>query len=107
MRTTRAHSPEFSTFPRVAKGERVRFLRLDKKHPGWFLGVDGNAVEGYFPVGAFSTVEDGLVTALVDYDARELDLPAGEGIDILTEYAGWLRVQSKIGIGWIPKSCLF
>ncbi|MEX0330733.1 MAG: hypothetical protein AB3N64_04855 [Puniceicoccaceae bacterium] len=106
MRTKRAHSPSFDTFPKVGKGERVTFLRLDEKNPGWFLGEDGKGVEGYFPVGAFSFVEDGYVTALEDYDARELELPAGEAIEVLTECGGWLRVESKIGIGWIPKSCL-
>jgi hypothetical protein len=107
LKVTKAYTPSFKEFPMVRKGEEVRFIKEEEKHPGWFIGVDRKNVKGYFPTQWFQKSEGGKCQALKDYDAKEIDVEVGDEARILIEYCGWVRVETKSFSGWIPRYCIY
>ncbi len=106
--TTRAHERSFETAPRVHRGVRVRVLKNDDQFPGWFFGACLEGQEGYFPMGWFELSPDGsAATARRDYDAAELTIEVGVGVECIETEAGWLLVRTADGReGWIPEDCV-
>lgn len=109
LKRTRAaagHRRSFERAPCVRAGGTARWVRDDEKHPGWFFGTDADGVEGYFPADWFEIDRtEGVARARRDYDAMELTVKSGTGLEIVAEAAGWVLVRTPDGgLGWIPRS---
>ncbi len=66
----------------------------------WAIAQDGR--EGWVPEG-FAVVENGKAVAPREYSARELNVAAGERLEIVRETNGWAWCENNSGeTGWVP-----
>jgi len=88
-------------------GERVSVGRRDTTWPDyvWCAGPDGR--EGWVPEAFVELADDGTGRARRDYNARELDVAAGDVVLAGEEAGGWLWCEVADGRrGWVPAGCL-
>ncbi|ALN59659.1 SH3 domain-containing protein [Lysobacter enzymogenes] len=86
-----------------ARGAVVRLGERDDEWPAfaWTTLHDGRA--GWAPLRWLRPLGDGRAQALRDYDARELDVAAGQDLRLIDEHGGWWWAQRDDGAqGWVP-----
>ncbi|RNA66601.1 SH3 domain-containing protein [Alteribacter keqinensis] len=99
--------PHKSNYPdpiTLSKGEKVRTGRIYEGPEGWenwiyCTTVNGES-EGWVPA---QIINDHVITE--DYCAKELNIDAGEQVEVVKELNGWLWVKNvRTGEeGWIPR----
>lgn len=103
-------TPHVSNYPdpvRFRRGERVRVGAPDRNHPGWIRVRDAKGRSGWAPEKFLDSIGDGLAIALEDYDATELDVVAGERLNVHRLVSGWYWVSDAHGrTGWVPAQAI-
>lgn len=103
---TKSHSASLDKYPKVLAGDYVTFYKIEKSAPAWFRGRTTDDIEGYFPVEDFDINESASLAVCVrNYDATELTVFAGDIVEPLASYGGWMQVHHRGDIGWIPADC--
>ncbi len=105
--TTMKWSPVYKNPLTLKTGERVRTGREDDQWKGW-IWCSAKNNSGWVPgqIIKFINETEGEITE--DYDARELDVDAGEEILGTRELNGWVWGNKKNtdNFGWLPKEIL-
>lgn len=90
---------------RAKRGERLQLVRRDENNPdfaGWWWCTNATGKGGFVP-DTFMTIDGNVATLTRDYDATELEVKAGDTLDVVEEHNGWLWVRAASGQGWVPK----
>lgn len=98
MQITPAHGEPI----RFERGESITVERPDTQRPGWWWCSDKRGRSGWVHESFFEE-EDYRFVAREDYDGRELNLRAGESVEVLDVRGGWALCSNDAGeIGWAP-----
>jgi hypothetical protein len=92
---------------RLDTGDEVTIGRRDTRWPA-FVFVTGPSGEGWVPSRYLST-EAGTAAVTIPYDTTELELAAGEEVDVLErdDTSGWWWCRRADGVeGWVPVAAL-
>lgn len=88
---------------RFSGGETFAVGEEDTEYPGWVwvTTADGNA--GWAPITLIEFLGEGRGRGRMDYSAQELDVSAGDEVEVISTLNGWLWVRSALGLeGWVP-----
>ncbi|NPV57511.1 MAG: hypothetical protein HPY76_12680 [Anaerolineae bacterium] len=83
-------------------GELLRVGRFDDQYPGWVWTTTPDGNSGWAPANALE-ISGATARALQAYDAREMDVDAGEALTLKQEESGWYWAENSDGAGgWVP-----
>jgi multidrug efflux pump len=86
----------------ASKGTRLHLHHRADKEPGWVYATSPDGKEGWVPE-SWLHVEGNRATLLRDYDATELNLEAGDRLQVTLVLDGWYWARHEDGRqGWIP-----
>jgi uncharacterized protein YgiM (DUF1202 family) len=98
-----------SAYPNPLKlnpGDRVMIGNRASEWPGWIWCTDEHGLSGWIPQ-RFLKSEGIKGVLLVEYDATELTVEAGESVEILGTESSWARCRTPEGrTGWLPLEVL-
>ena len=108
MRATASHRASHADPVRVKAGEPLRPTGREEVWDGfrwlWAVGPDGR--EGWVPEDLPVPCGTGWVAAR-DYSAVELDIAAGEPVQVLEARSGWVWARRQDSAeGWLPARAL-
>jgi len=102
----RVHQPyqaQYADPISVAAGATVEIERRDEEFTRWLWCRASDGRMGWVPETLLSSTAPGPATVSEAYSARELDVVAGEEVECLREYDGWILARNGRGvIGWFP-----
>jgi hypothetical protein len=102
-RVVARHEPSAREPLRVRAGELLTVGREDDEWRGWVWCTTAVGAGGWVPLAFLRANETGVVT-LVDYDATELAVEAGEVLAVEQVVNGWLWCRGDSGrSGWVPQ----
>ena len=102
-RAVRDYRTQYANPIRFARGDVVAFGARDTEWPAfvWATTSDGNA--GWAPVDWLQPQREGYAVALRDYSAQELDVRAGDAVELHHELGDWWWCTHADGrSGWLP-----
>lgn len=102
-RVVRDYRTQYANPIRFAAGDVVTLGAHDTEWPAfvWTITADGNA--GWAPVEWLKPLGDGRAEALRDYSAQELDVDAGDEVELHHALDGWWWCERDDGQrGWVP-----
>jgi SH3-like domain-containing protein len=101
--------PYESAYPnplRLSPGDRVEIGDKPGEYAGWLWCTDRHGLSGWIPE-SFLRSDGTTGVVLIQYDATELTVGAGETVEILSTESGWARCRKPDGqIGWLPLETL-
>lgn len=84
-------------------GEEFAVGDEDTEYPGWLWVTTADGNSGWAPVQLIEPLEAGRGRGRMDYTAQEVDVSAGDAVEVLSSLNGWLWVRNPIGLeGWVP-----
>jgi uncharacterized protein YgiM (DUF1202 family) len=91
------------TDPLIAHaGESVTVGKRDDEWPGWVWCTSSSGKASWVHE-SFLEIKGDHAIFIENYNAKELDVSAGELLTVLRETGGWLWCKSASGArGWIP-----
>jgi hypothetical protein len=96
------HAPVHAQVLVARAGERLQMGRTDDEWPGWVWCVSAEGAGSWVPE-TYLAVEGQEAWLLVDYDATELTVGAGEQLALHYEVNGWWWATDERGNeGWVP-----
>ena len=96
------HAPVHEAVMVGRAGELLRAERADDEWPGWIWCVNDSGVGSWVPE-PYLERDGELVQLVVDYDATELTVAAGDRLTLELEVNGWWWVRDDVGKqGWVP-----
>ncbi|NPV59300.1 MAG: hypothetical protein HPY75_06515 [Actinobacteria bacterium] len=99
------HVASYPDAPVFSAGEELTVESRETVWEGWVWCVNREGRGAWVPEG-FVTRRGGVCTALRDYDSSELNVRAGDVVEVHEEAAGWLWCRDREGRwGWIPAFC--
>ncbi|MFA4874921.1 MAG: SH3 domain-containing protein [bacterium] len=102
-KVTKSYRSAYSDPIRLQSGSIVTWINRESDWQGWVWCKDASGKEGWVPE-SFIEKDGGRATVLRDYVAAELTVVVGDGLEILSEEAGWLWCKNDKGAcGWVPK----
>lgn len=108
-RIRRASSAYRAAYPDplvLRAGDRVTVAEKKSEWPGWLWCTDTGGKAGWVPADYIERKGD-TGTLVVDYDARELSVSAGDELQVLKEQSGWAWCRKPNGdLGWVPLKIL-
>lgn len=102
-RVVRDYRAQYANPIRFAAGDVVTLGARDTEWPAfvWTINADGNA--GWAPIDWLTPLGDGRAEALRDYSAQELDVDAGDEVELHHTLGGWWWCEREDGQrGWVP-----
>jgi hypothetical protein len=100
------HAPAQQVFLAARKGDLLRVEREDDEWPGWVWCVDEAGVGSWVP-DPYLARDGERARLLVDYDATELTVCAGDVLALQHEVNGWWWATAVSGAqGWVPAAKL-
>jgi hypothetical protein len=103
VRVNRDYRVVYATPIEFAKGDELMLGHEDAEYPGWVWVRTPSGNEGWGPLAWIETIGSGLGRALRQYSAVELEVGAGEEVEVMQSLSGWLWVRNHVGYqGWIP-----
>lgn len=103
-RITQSYTKTYADPIRGKRGDELEIGEPDADNPDWIwcIGPEGRA--GW----VHQSVIDRLNACLsADYDARELDVKAGEEVTMLQTLSSWAWCVNAQGVaGWVPTNCM-
>ncbi|MFH1312316.1 MAG: SH3 domain-containing protein [Candidatus Eisenbacteria bacterium] len=104
-KTRKASSVYQSAYPdplRLRAGDEVKVADKKSEWPGWLWCSDSNGNAGWIP-GLYVERSGDTGALLVDYDATELTVEAGDEVEVLKTQNGWAWCRKPDGrYGWLP-----
>ena len=103
-RVIKAHAPDSPVSLIMKEGDILHGERRATDWDGWLWCTSDSGVSVWVPKVFLSKLPEGdLYRATCDYDSRELEISAGQEVEILSKTAGWAWVRTgNGGEGWIP-----
>lgn len=91
---------------RLEPGDEVTVGERDTQWPA-FVFVTGATGEGWVP-SRYLSADAGAAVVITPYDTTELELTAGEEVDVLDrdDASGWWWCRRGSAEGWVPVSAL-
>ena len=91
---------------KLRAGDNVTVADKKTEWPGWLWCTAGSGKAGWI-LADYIERKGTTGTLIVDYDATELTVEAGEVLEVLREQSGWAWCRTRDGrLGWIPLEVL-
>ena len=105
-RAVRAHRAEYPDPPAFAAGDVLAVEDRETVWSGWLWCVTEEGKGCWVPEDYIERRGESC-TALRDYDSVELDVDAGDVLEVREEAGGWLWCVDREGkSGWVPAVCV-